>query len=102
MKDKTNYIRCPNCGAEYMAAEIYLPDSFLGKPSFIDKEHNTGKIKDFFGPDMDLREKYICDYCNAKFRIDTSVKFFTKELSEEDFNKEHVTKYKKSKLFFAE
>ena len=85
-----------------MAAEIYLPDSFLGKPNFIDKEHNTGKIKDFFGPDMDLREKYICDYCNAKFRVDTSVKFFTKELSEEDFNKEHVTKYKKSKLFFAE
>ena len=85
-----------------MPAEIYLPNSFLGKPSYIDKEHNTGKIKDFFGPNMDLAEKYICDYCNCKFKIETSVKFFTKELSDEDFSKEYVTKYRKSKLFLSE
>ena len=38
MKDnKSNIIICPNCGAEYLPAEIFLPDSFLGKHKTINK-----------------------------------------------------------------
>ena len=37
MKEKLNIIICPNCGAEYLPAEIFLPDSFLGRPGVVDK-----------------------------------------------------------------
>ena len=30
-----NVIKCPHCQAEYMAAEIFLPDSFLGHPNAV-------------------------------------------------------------------
>ena len=43
MKEKLNIIICPNCGAEYLPAEIFLPDSFLGRPGVVDKD-SSGKI----------------------------------------------------------
>lgn len=101
-ENKSNYIKCPNCGAEYLPAEIYLPNHFLGKPKYIEKEHNTGKVKDFFGSDMNLKEKYICDYCNTSFKVKATVKFFTQEIEEEDFSKDYITKYKKVPLFLSE
>ena len=37
-------IKCPHCNAEYLPAEIYYPDEFLGRPTDINKIHNTGKL----------------------------------------------------------
>ena len=53
MKQKPIIITCPNCGAEYLPAEVYIPDSFLGKPKTVDKD-SSGKIIYFSG---------ICWFC---------------------------------------
>ena len=56
---KEKVIKCPNCGYEYLPAEIYMPNYFLGKPKDINKEHMTGKVLDYMGSSMNLSETYI-------------------------------------------
>lgn len=95
-----NIIKCPHCGAEYMAAEIFLPDSFLGKPNDIRKTAE-GKIIEFMGKDMDLAESYRCDYCNKKFTVSANVKFYTSS-NTKDFDNKYKTKLTKPGLFLDE
>lgn len=90
-------IVCPNCGAEYLPAEIYLPNSFFGRPRSIDKTPE-GKIMHFSGPGLDSRESYKCDYCNKKFTINASINFHT-ECSK---IQKHTTKIQKPRLFMCE
>ena len=45
---KVEYIVCPKCGREYLPAEIYLPNSFLGRPHDIYRLTN-GKVESFEG-----------------------------------------------------
>lgn len=35
---KYQVIRCPQCGAEYLPGEIYLPKYFLGQPKNVSKD----------------------------------------------------------------
>ena len=95
-----NVIKCPHCGAEYMAAEIFLPDSLLGKPHDIVKDDN-GKIKSFLGKDMNLSESYRCDYCNKKFAVQASIKF-NADSKTKDFDNKYKTKLTKPGLFLNE
>lgn len=91
-------IRCPHCGCEYLPAEIYLPDSFLGKPKKIDKEHMTGKILDYVGPSMNCTETYTCDRCDTTFKVFANVNFTSQKIEDSGYK----TTYKKEKLFLAE
>ena len=45
-KRKLITIECPVCNTSYLPAEIFLPNSFLGKPYDIEKT-STGKIDMF-------------------------------------------------------
>ena len=99
MKRRFDVIKCPHCDAEYLPAEIYLPNSLLGKPYDIEKEGMSGKIKDFFGNTMDLEESFICDRCNQPFRVNARIQFYTEGI---DFRKEYVTKLQKQSLFLDE
>ncbi len=88
---KKPIIKCPKCNAEYMAAEIFLPDSFLGKPFNIVKgvQHN---VLGYDGEDMDLEEEYQCDYCNCKFKVKATVAFKAEEYSDIFDSEEYVSK----------
>jgi len=99
MKKKYEVITCPHCGYEYLPAEIYIPDSFFGKPYEIDREGVSGKIDYFFGSSMDLDERYTCDKCNQPFRVTAKVQFTTEGI---DFRKEYTTKLRKQSLFLNE
>lgn len=98
---KKSIIHCPNCNAEYLPAEIYIPNSFMGKPSKV-LRFNDGSIDDFFGKDMDLNEQYTCDFCDTKFYVKAFVKFNTFMNKQEDFSQETTTKLHKAKLFLSE
>lgn len=87
-------IKCPHCGCEYLPAEIYLPNSLLGHPSNIIKDHD-GQILGFDGTDMCLTETYTCDKCNTTFNVDCVV-FFKTEPVKDVFGSE-VFKSKASK-----
>lgn len=67
-------IECPKCGRQYLPSEIYLPNSFLGKPSEIAKT-SAGKIDVFDGLSMNLKEEYICDGCGCNFEVVANVNF---------------------------
>ena len=92
-------IKCPECGYEYLPAEIYIPNSFLGRPFGIEREYISGEIQDYFGSTMDLNEKYICDKCGKPFKVKAKIQFFT---SSYDINKEYYTSIKKEQLFLDE
>ncbi len=93
-------IRCCHCGAEYLPAEIFLPNEFFGRPRTIEKDLN-GKIINYFGSNMCTTETYICDYCNRKFKIDANVKFFT-DSKTKGFKTTYTTKLSKPSLFMKE
>ena len=97
-KAKEIIIKCPVCGAEYLPAEIYIPNSFIGKPECIDKNYLTKKIDSYFGKNMDLIERYKCDNCDTVFKIIAKVQFLTVEEKELDFKKPYSTKLNIKKL----
>lgn len=92
-------IKCPHCGAEYLPAEIYYPDEFLGKPSDINKVHNTGKLDYYSGKSMNPHEEYVCDYCGTRFYVEAIVSFKTSVDKCADTSNLYKTKFKKSVLF---
>lgn len=85
-------IICPKCGCEYLPAEIYYPNYFLGKPKNIIKNNN--KIIAYSNGSMGLEEEYICDNCMTKFVVTAEVKFSTHIVKEIDFTKDYISKIK--------
>lgn len=73
---KRTTIRCPYCGFEYLPAEIYYPDTFLGTPSDIIRDEN-GQILGFNGLDMNTKEEFYCNRCDKLFNIDAIITFKT-------------------------
>lgn len=97
--DTFETISCPHCGTEYLPAEIYYPDTFLGKPKNILKT-TEGKIVDYTDESMNVKENYICDTCGTKFRVTCKVKFKAEKIIKESFNEDYITKIpKKLNLF---
>lgn len=94
-------IYCPNCNAEYLPSELFLPDDFLGKGTEIEKDVN-GKIVYYENGDMNVSENYICDKCNKPFKIIAKVSFITALDSRMDFNAEYSSPQKKNSLFMKE
>jgi predicted nucleic-acid-binding Zn-ribbon protein len=82
MEDKIK-IKCPHCGCEYLPAEIYYPDSFLGKPTDIIRNKN-GKIDFYSGSSCDLSEEFTCLNCGTTFSIQGNIVFTVKELGNND------------------
>lgn len=88
---KSTIIKCPKCGREYLAGEIFIPKYFVGQPKDVIKGFE-GNILTYEGEDMDLTEEYICDGCNTKFLIKAQVNFKT-ELAKDVFDdEEYVSK----------
>lgn len=94
-------IICPNCGAEYLPVEIFIPQSFFGNIKDVERDEH-GKIIEFIGDDMDIKESYKCDYCSKKFTIDTNVEFNV-ESSSASIDSTYTTKINtKPSLFMDE
>lgn len=100
-RNKLETITCPVCGREYLPAEIYLPDSFLGKPSEIELTKN-GKIDTFNGLTMNLNESYICDTCGTAFAVKARVDFKTFVDESKNFTTEYVSPLHKKKFTLFE
>lgn len=73
MKTDKRLIVCPQCGAQYLPAEIFIPDSVFGHPKEIEKDC-YGKIV-YYNGEMDTREKYKCDYCGHLMKLEVNLSF---------------------------
>ena len=92
-------IRCPQCGCEYLPAEIYLPNEFLGKPKRIVKDY-LGKILGFDGETMNDKETYKCDKCDTTFEVIATTNFITRPVGAA--TPHYTTKLQKVSLFLDE
>ena len=101
-KSRIDVIACPYCGAEYTAGQIYIPKTFLGVPKHVEREQISKKIIFDEGTPMNLRETYICDYCNTQFKVKAFVKFSTEKDENHNFNKDYTVSLKENKLFLNE
>lgn len=72
-------IKCPTCGYEYLPAEIFLPNEFLGKPKNIIK-NSDGKIVGYEGIKMNDTETYKCDNCLSSFEVVSTTNFVSKPI----------------------
>ena len=87
--NKSNFIKCPHCGAEYLPEEIFIGDEFLGN-------RNVTKLKDgtidwVEGDEPELESSYYCDYCNTKIIVKAKVSY---DVEQEDFDEEYSVKIK--------
>lgn len=94
-KRKFNTIKCPNCGREYLPAEIYVPFAFFGKPKMIVRDIDQS-ILDYMGSGLDVKERYICDSCNTTFDVVANISFKTYVNEKYNFAKDYSTKIKPS------
>ena len=98
---KEIFITCPNCGRQYLPAEIYYPNSFFGKPCDIDRIGNI-KIDSYGGTSMNLEEEYECDNCYTKFRVSAKIQFKAEAVKKYDMSKAYVTKLFDDKITLSE
>ena len=92
-------IKCPTCGYEYLPAEIFLPNEFLGKPKNIIK-NSDGKIVGYEGIKMNDTELYRCDNCDCTFEIISTTNFISRPIG--DSAPSHITKLSKEKFKLEE
>ena len=92
---KTAVIKCPQCGAEYLPGEIYMPGSLVGQPDDIIKD-SLGRIiyEDYSTPsrEPDFIEHFTCEYCEKPFIVEATVTYKAKEEApENDFSTKYVS-----------
>jgi predicted nucleic-acid-binding Zn-ribbon protein len=94
-------IKCPRCGMEYLPAEIFMPDDFLGKPESILRDDN-GHIEFHEGNSLGLDETYTCDKCGCVFDVHGDVSFTTSEHAEDKSKDDYVTVIHKDRINLKE
>ncbi len=94
--DKKNWvvIKCPHCGAEYLAAEVFMPDDFAGRPDELVRD-SLGKIiyADYQEDYEPLAStSFTCEFCNKPFVVEPVISYkVRKEDPEKDFSRDSVS-----------
>ena len=88
-------IKCPNCGAEYLPNEIYLPNEFFTDVEAL-KDENY-KILNTSADSLNTSEEYCCDNCGTAFKVTASVSF-TSEGVVDDFDSDYVVTINKDRI----
>ena len=90
-------IACPNCGYEYLPAELFVSTIAFGNPGEIQRDDN-GKIIDFTGTSLDLKETYECDKCGKTFKINGKMNFNVELDKTLDFDEDYSFKLTNDKI----
>lgn len=94
-------IKCPKCGYEYLASEIFYPEDLLGSCNNILRDENGRILLVSDGEDPHLEEDWTCDHCGCDFKAKLDIKGTTLYSNELDFSEDFVisTEDDKEKLF---
>lgn len=102
IKTGLDTIKCPKCGAEYLPVELFIPNAFFGRPTEIEKDEH-GQIVNIIGSTAQTTmDKYICDYCNTPFKVNTKVHFSAKILNDLNFEEDYSTNLKGQTMILKE
>lgn len=87
-------IKCPHCGYEYTISDIFMPDSFVGRPDSVVRDA-LGKILylEYEGGNEPCQsEQYYCDGCDKPFIVEPVLTFKIKKEAEElDFSETYAS-----------
>lgn len=67
-------IRCPKCGYEYLASEIFYPEYILGRSTDITRDENGKIIFLGDGYEPEFEEDWECDHCGCNFKAKLNIK----------------------------
>lgn len=92
MNDLTKHviIRCPKCGYEYLASEIFYPESLLGSCSDILRDENGKILLLPNGEEPCLEEEWECDNCGCQFKARIDMKGYSIYNQNYDFSEDYV------------
>lgn len=82
-------IKCPHCGAEFLASEIFMPGEIVGKARSVVRDALNRLIYVEWEDDEEEEhdETYCCDFCGEEFTISPVVTYKVAKQEEElDFN----------------
>ena len=99
--NKQFIIKCPKCGYEYLASEIFYPEDLLGTTKNILRDDN-GKILLISGGDNPcLEQEWECDHCGCNFKAKLEIKAESTYNRNYDFSEDYVitSNDDKEKLF---
>lgn len=94
-------IRCPKCGYEYLASEIFRPEDILGSCSNVLRDDNGKILLLSGGEEPILEESWECDKCGCDFTAKLEMKGASLYNSNYDFSEDYVIRddEDKEKLF---
>lgn len=87
-------IKCPHCGWEYSASEIFFPGELVGKPETVIRDALGKIIYEDYPEDSEPNqtEHYICDNCEKPFVVSATVTYKARVEEEElDFSNDTVS-----------
>ena len=91
---KFSSFKCPHCGAQYLAGEVYMPGALIGYPDDVVRD-SLGRIlyEDYQqGREPNMIEHCTCEYCNKPFIVEATITYKTMtEEPEKDFSTEYVS-----------
>ncbi len=94
MEDKNNYIiiKCPKCGYEYLAAEIFYPNDLLGHPGDILRDDDGKILMVSYNDEGEpcLEEEWECEHCGHTFTAKLKIKADTEYDSRLDFSDDYT------------
>lgn len=67
-------IKCPKCGYEYLASEIFYPDDIFGTCDEVLRDENGHILLVAHGSDPQREEPWTCDHCGCEFTARLTVK----------------------------
>lgn len=87
-------IKCPHCGAEYLASEIFMPGELVGKSETVIRDA-LGKVL-YVEWEEDCEpgqvEHYVCDNCDKPFIVEPVLTFKVRKEDETlDFSTDKVS-----------
>ena len=83
-------IKCPKCGYEYLAFEIFYPDDLLGGSTDILRDENGKIIFLGNGKEPSLETEWECEHCGCTFKVKLFIKGETIYNTTYDFSDDYT------------
>lgn len=103
MNDIKNHviIRCPKCGYEYLASEVFYPDDILGSAKSVLRDDFGHILLLEDGEEPKLETSWVCDNCGHEFKAKLEIRGASEHDQIYDFSEDYIisTEEDKEKLF---
>lgn len=83
-------IKCPKCGYEYLASEIFYPENLLGVAKDVLRDDKGKILLIIDGEEPCLEEDWECYNCGCDFKAKLDIKSGSIYNQNYDFNEDYI------------